>query len=1095
MDGRVIVLVDMDCFYAQLAVQQWDGLIAINYPARAAGIDRHARVWDAKKKCPELVLVHVETIGYEAGGSSSVGPSSAHAGASSPHNSGTSSVHAGADGAHTATGGGGSSTTGSGITGAASAPTGQEGTLTTGEGRAQMGQTIGDGTSNHGDGSMPPPPRREKGKVSLDRYRVASHRVFAILRRFSSLVERASIDEAYLDITAQVNEEYARMRNNPVLAHMAPYASRNRDRHADEGDSDGDTMHVDIGDVCVDACSPPEHCPEWAAVVDRDDQVVLGGPLNPQDEEHRRMAAALKIVQALRRAVRNELGYTCSAGIAHNKLLAKVVAGMNKPNKQTLLLPHAVQGLMEQLPLKKLRNFGGKMGQGLMALGCDKAGDVQQLSVEELTARFGDRMGPWVFNAVRGIHDDPVVCRSIQKSMLAAKSFSGTSDMATIERWMHILVEELSGRMEFELEENRRQPRKLCLSFRRHQPRAHLGPAAAVAQPGDGSVTCGVPPRLYHTHRAPPPHAAPSRSKAPGTGTGGAEEHAVTDATEESTHRHSNGAHIGVSSAAVADATFPAAKGEGEVTAKEREEEEEEEGEGEGEVRTAVDRSVLMEAAMGLFGRIKHKALPCSFLGLQATEFESAPAQGAASIMRFFSAATPARPQEPSPAPDADAMLFERGQGQALVPSPAAAPVNGPRSVPGRASSQTASKANSSQLTHPSFQRLQQRAAEAAKAVGPAPPPHHPTAVDAVLHDDAEGGSSHITGLEKGARESLEGPKHPGDSVSQVQAMGDLSNQDRRPSLVEVSRAQSRTAQLAPIPKGHAVAMGPLERGSITGGLQRQVGNGMVTAASSNKPRGVLQELWERCGTTNGATTTTAGRMEGCSSGREGRAGMGCNQLALAWGVGRERRSVCVEDEDVPGGEKVSSKSYPGLSTCETARSGNAGPCEELTIGTVVARGPNDRKLEALGALTPGDPDGYLNSGTPGDRLVDRHKDERGADSVREVVNEEGRDAAVPGRDGQEGNVAGADVCLEDVDVEEQRRILEAISRGQRGLSVAMPASSRPGSGGRPHSQGTNRGRRPGSVDGGPGAKLKKPKPDPSQSLISGFFRHDESGL
>lgn len=46
-----------------LAVQQWDGLIAINYAARKFGVKRGDRTEAAKKKCPEIVFVHVETIG------------------------------------------------------------------------------------------------------------------------------------------------------------------------------------------------------------------------------------------------------------------------------------------------------------------------------------------------------------------------------------------------------------------------------------------------------------------------------------------------------------------------------------------------------------------------------------------------------------------------------------------------------------------------------------------------------------------------------------------------------------------------------------------------------------------------------------------------------------------------------------------------------------------------------------------------------------------------------------------------------------------------------------------------------------------------
>lgn len=45
-----------------LAVQQWDGLIAVNYEARKFGVKRGDRADAARQKCPQIVLVHVETI-------------------------------------------------------------------------------------------------------------------------------------------------------------------------------------------------------------------------------------------------------------------------------------------------------------------------------------------------------------------------------------------------------------------------------------------------------------------------------------------------------------------------------------------------------------------------------------------------------------------------------------------------------------------------------------------------------------------------------------------------------------------------------------------------------------------------------------------------------------------------------------------------------------------------------------------------------------------------------------------------------------------------------------------------------------------------
>ncbi|KAH6855286.1 hypothetical protein B0I37DRAFT_53007 [Chaetomium sp. MPI-CAGE-AT-0009] len=71
---RVVTHIDLDCFYAQaemvrlgvpedqpLAVQQWQGLIAVNYPARAFGIGRMCTATEAKKLCPHIINQHVAT--------------------------------------------------------------------------------------------------------------------------------------------------------------------------------------------------------------------------------------------------------------------------------------------------------------------------------------------------------------------------------------------------------------------------------------------------------------------------------------------------------------------------------------------------------------------------------------------------------------------------------------------------------------------------------------------------------------------------------------------------------------------------------------------------------------------------------------------------------------------------------------------------------------------------------------------------------------------------------------------------------------------------------------------------------------------------
>lgn len=50
---------------------------------------------------------------------------------------------------------------------------------------------------------------------SLCRYRTASQKVFEVLSEFSSCVQRASIDEAYVDLTSVVNDFIS--SNNNVI--------------------------------------------------------------------------------------------------------------------------------------------------------------------------------------------------------------------------------------------------------------------------------------------------------------------------------------------------------------------------------------------------------------------------------------------------------------------------------------------------------------------------------------------------------------------------------------------------------------------------------------------------------------------------------------------------------------------------------------------------------------------------------------------------------------------------------------------------------------------------------------------------------------
>ncbi len=49
-----------------------------------------------------------------------------------------------------------------------------------------------------------------------------------------------------------------------------------------------------------------------------------------------------------------EVGFRCSAGISSNRMLAKLVSGLHKPDDQTVLLPPDASAFVAPLPIRAL---------------------------------------------------------------------------------------------------------------------------------------------------------------------------------------------------------------------------------------------------------------------------------------------------------------------------------------------------------------------------------------------------------------------------------------------------------------------------------------------------------------------------------------------------------------------------------------------------------------------------------------------------------------------------------------------------------------------------------------------------------------------
>ena len=285
-------------------------------------------------------------------------------------------------------------------------------------------------------------------KVSLDPYRQESRRILTCIKDFlpsSPLqrVEKASVDEVFLDLSAQVHSIL--LEKFPEISGPAPY--------------DDPTEFLP---------RPPMTALDWHtdALVDLDSSQTED---DDPDWDDIAMLTASDIVRDIRANIRERLKYTCSAGIGRNKMIAKLGSGHKKPNAQTVVRNRAVHHFLHEFKFTKIRNLGGKLGEEIVSkFATDQVSELLQQSIEHMKSRLGDDTGSWVWHIIRGEDSSEVNARTQIKSMLSAKSFRptiNTSEQAI--RWLRIFVADIMSRLiEEGVLEKKRRPKTINLHHR-----------------------------------------------------------------------------------------------------------------------------------------------------------------------------------------------------------------------------------------------------------------------------------------------------------------------------------------------------------------------------------------------------------------------------------------------------------------------------------------------------------------------------------------------------------------------------------------------------------------------------------------------------
>lgn len=128
------------------------------------------------------------------------------------------------------------------------------------------------------------------------------------------------------------------------------------------------------------------------------------------------------IAREIRHQIEEETGLTASAGIAPNKMLAKVASDWEKPNGQFAIRMNGVEEFVKTLPVRKIPGVGRKMVEKLKLLQVESCGDLQGYDRMELAQRFG-KWGSELYDLARGVDERPVRVKQERKSVSKETTF------------------------------------------------------------------------------------------------------------------------------------------------------------------------------------------------------------------------------------------------------------------------------------------------------------------------------------------------------------------------------------------------------------------------------------------------------------------------------------------------------------------------------------------------------------------------------------------------------------------------------------------------------------------------------------------------
>nr|KAF7427678.1 hypothetical protein H0235_007372 [Vespula pensylvanica] len=236
-------------------------------------------------------------------------------------------------------------------------------------------------------------------------YRQYSAKIMDILHQFTPLIERLGLDDNFLDITSIVQK----------------YISSNSESNENINDSTEDDSNEIVGNVFE---ITDEECPCGC---------------------HLRLAIASRIVSEIRSRIQKELNITCSAGIAHNKLLAKLSGSLYKPNQQTLVYPCSASKLLSSLgSVSKIPGVGQKTKELLISKNIETVEDLRKIPLHDLELKIGKDLARKLKDNAEGIDETAVKPSTKKQSIGLEDGFKSVSLVGEVESRLSALLRRLT---------------------------------------------------------------------------------------------------------------------------------------------------------------------------------------------------------------------------------------------------------------------------------------------------------------------------------------------------------------------------------------------------------------------------------------------------------------------------------------------------------------------------------------------------------------------------------------------------------------------------------------------------------------------------